>query len=66
MYSVYHFAMIGLKHHCKKLLPVITTLYPEQPHAPVAQWIEQQPSKLLVEGSIPSGRASCYYPFLLS
>lgn len=26
--------------------------------APVAQWIEQQPSKLLVEGSIPSGRAN--------
>ena len=25
--------------------------------APVAQWIEQQPSKLLVVGSIPTGRA---------
>ena len=31
-------------------------LKPRLFHAPVAQWIEQQPSKLKVGGSIPPGR----------
>ena len=57
---VYSFREIGLDVQQKDKYDIAVTrgLFPSS-YAPIAQWIEQPPSKRWVAGSIPAGRVNC-------